>query len=227
MRNAIELEGGLILTTDNSGGIGMKSRDVISVPDRTTAQFAARVALLEQWAAGAEPIAVLIHNFSGPDSWPAYEAGVQDVFKEAGMSTPTITGSTETNMELLQSALAVTMVGKPAKTADEAKVVWFTYGVPLVGNAVLEQEQNVASLRKIREAFRNGLIKRVWPVGSGGLLKEVRDLFEIADITIQTPLAMTAAAGPSTCVIVAVPVGEVDEATLHFGENFHELTIIR
>ncbi|QTD40730.1 alpha-ribazole-5-phosphate synthase [Sporosarcina sp. Te-1] len=227
MRNAVQLEGGLILTTDNSGGIGMKAADVVSVPDRTTARFAARVALLEQWAAGAEPIAVLIHNFSGPESWPAYEAGVQDVFEEAGMATPTITGSTETNMELLQSALGVTMVGKLVRAASEEELVWFTYGVPLVGNAVLEQEQNIASLGKIWEALHTGLIKRVWPVGSGGLLKEVRDLYGIGDVTIQSPLDTAASAGPSTCVLVAVPIGGVDEAKLHFGEFLHGLAVIR
>ncbi|MCG3087006.1 hypothetical protein [Sporosarcina cyprini] len=227
MRNAVHLEGGLILSTDNSGGIGMKAADIVSVPDRTTARFAARVALLEQWAAGAEPIAALIHNFSGPESWPAYEAGVREVFEEAGIAPPSITGSTETNMTLLQSAVAVTMIGKQIRAVEEGEVVWFTYGVPLVGNAVLEQEQQVASLRAIREALQFGLVKRLWPVGSGGLLKEVQDLFESDDITIQSPLDMAASAGPSTCVLVAVPVGGVDEAKSHFGENLHELVVVR
>lgn len=205
----------------------MKAADVISVPDRTTARFAARVALLEQWAAVAEPIAALIHNFSGPESWPAYEAGVRDVFVEAGIAPPAITGSTETNMTLLQSAVAVTMIGKQARTVEEGEVVWFTYGVPLVGNAVLEQEQQVASLRSIREALQSGLIKRLWPVGSGGLLKEVRDLLGSDEVTIQSPLDPAASAGPSTCVLVAVPVGSVAEAKLHFGENLHELIVVR
>ncbi|GKV57889.1 hypothetical protein NCCP2222_38360 [Sporosarcina sp. NCCP-2222] len=227
MRNAVQLEGGLILTTDNSGGIGMKAADVVSVPDRTTARFAARVALLEQWAAGAEPIAALIHNFSGPESWLAYEDGVRDIFEEAGIAVPAITGSTETNMTLLQSAIAVTMIGKQNRTVDEEGVIWFTYGVPLVGNAVLEQEQHIASLRSIHEALQSGLIKRLWPVGSGGLLKEVRDLFGIDNVTIQSPLDTAASAGPATCVLVAVPVGGVAEAKAHFGENLHELFVVR
>ena len=50
MRNAIDIGNGFIVTTDNSGGIGEKPGDIVAVPDRVTAYFAARVALLEQWA---------------------------------------------------------------------------------------------------------------------------------------------------------------------------------
>ena len=84
MRNAIDIGDGFIITTDNSGGIGEKVDDVVVVPDRVTAYFAARVALLEQWAAHAEPVAVLIHNFSGSASWENYVQGVTDLFQEAG-----------------------------------------------------------------------------------------------------------------------------------------------
>lgn len=112
MRNAIHLADGLIATTDNSGGIGEKQHDVLNVPDEVTAYFAARVALLEQWAANAEPLAVLLHNFSGPASWNAYVTGITKLFADADCPAPSISGSTETNMELLQSAVAVTIIGK-------------------------------------------------------------------------------------------------------------------
>ena len=56
MRNAIDIGNGFIVTTDNSGGIGEKPEDIVAVPDRMTAYFAARVTLLEQWAAYAEPV---------------------------------------------------------------------------------------------------------------------------------------------------------------------------
>ncbi|MHC8514423.1 hypothetical protein [Sporosarcina sp. ITBMC105] len=119
MRNALHLVDGLIVTTDNSGGIGEKAEDVVNVPDEVTAYFATRVALLEQWAANAEPLAVLLHNFSGPASWKAYVNGVTQLFTDANCPVPTISGSTETNMELLQSAMAVTIIGKRKAEAEK------------------------------------------------------------------------------------------------------------
>ena len=74
---------------------------IVAVPDHVTAYFAARVALLEQWATHAEPITILIHNFSGSASWGNYVAGVTDLFQEAGLEVPAISGSSETNMELV------------------------------------------------------------------------------------------------------------------------------
>lgn len=112
MRNAIDIGNGFIVTTDNSGGIGEKPGDIVAAPDHVTAYFAARVALLEQWASHAEPVTIVIHNFSGSASWDKYVAGVTDLFQEAGLVVPKISGSTETNMELVQSAMAVTMIGE-------------------------------------------------------------------------------------------------------------------
>ena len=88
MRNAIEIGNGFIVTTDNSGGIGEKPHDLVAVPDQVTAYFAARVALLEQWAAHADPVSVLIHNFTGTNSWEAYVKGVERAFEEAGCELP-------------------------------------------------------------------------------------------------------------------------------------------
>ena len=118
-----------VVTTDNSGGIGEKPHDLVAVPDQVTAYFAARVALLEQWAAHADPVSVLIHNFTGPDSWAAYVKGVEQAFAEAGCELPPITGSTETNMELLQSAFAVTMIGETTCCYESRQfgVVCFRY----------------------------------------------------------------------------------------------------
>ena len=36
----------------------------------------------------AEPISILIHNFSGSASWGNYVAGVTDLFHEAGLEVP-------------------------------------------------------------------------------------------------------------------------------------------
>ncbi|WP_188006756.1 Alpha-ribazole kinase [Sporosarcina sp. ANT_H38] len=226
MRNAIDIGNGFIVTTDNSGGIGEKLQDIVAVPDRITAYFAARVALLEQWATHAEPVSILIHNFSGSASWENYVAGVTELFREAGLEVPPINGSSETNMELVQSAMAVTMIGKKVETPTNEKVSWFTYGIPLVGNEVRERAKEIASIAFIYEAIKNGIVHEIWPVGSSGILEEVRLLTGNKEVRVETVLDIAKSAGPSTVVLLAIPDMKIEEAKALFGVHLNKLTII-
>lgn len=223
LRNAITVGDGFVVTTDNSGGIGEKPGDFVAVPDRVTSYFAARVALLEQWACHAEPVAILIHNFSGSTSWHQYVAGVTDLFQEAGLDMPTISGSSETNMELVQSAMAVTMIGQRRDFLPADGLIWFTYGTPLVGNEVLEYADQVASLRLIRAALDNGIVDCIWPVGSGGILNEVRKMLSNEEIQVVTELDTLKTAGPSTVVLLGIPEEKAREATALFGAQLTKI----
>ncbi|QUW21135.1 hypothetical protein JSQ81_15145 [Sporosarcina sp. Marseille-Q4063] len=223
MRNAIDIGNDFIITTDNSGGIGEKPGDVISVSDHMTAFFAARVTLLEQWAANAEPVTILIHNFSGSESWEKYVQGVEDLFQEAGLEIPTITGSSETNMDLTQSAVAVTMIGKKNPALLHEDVQWFTYGTPLVGNEVTEHANKIANLRKIREAMDIGIVKRLWPVGSRGILAEAREMTRNDKLSVESVVDVVKSAGPATVVIVGIPTSKINNAYSHFGGLLNEL----
>ncbi|CAM3136496.1 hypothetical protein FITA111629_05675 [Filibacter tadaridae] len=225
MRNAIDIGGDFIVTTDNSGGIGEKAADIVRVPDRVTAYFAARVALLEQWAANAQPITILIHNFSGSESWEEYKAGVKDLFHEAGIPTPSISGSTETNMQLLQSAMAVTMIGKRTAAPALGKSKWFTYGTPLVGNEVQNRTGEIASVSTLRKAIQHGIVQQIWPVGSRGILEEVRTITGNHKSQIETILDTTKSAGPSTVVLLAIAKTQIEQAIKHFGTLLNELQI--
>jgi hypothetical protein len=226
VRNAIDIGNSFIVTTDNSGGIGEKTGDLVAVPDRVTAYFAARVALLEQWASHAEPVTVLIHNFSGSASWDKYVAGVTDLFQEAGLTVPVISGSTETNMELLQSAMAVTMIGKRKEQALVEEATWFTYGTPLVGNEVLERKEEVASLRLLKDAVASGIVQQIWPVGSSGILQEVRQMTGDGVAQVETMLDSTKSSGPATVVLVAIPQEKKTEAEVLFGALLTKIQII-
>lgn len=225
MRNAIALGDGLIVTTDNSGGIGEKPHDVVSVPNQVTAYFAARVTLIEQWSAHADPVSVLIHNFTGPDSWALYVSGVEDVFKEANIDVPVITGSTETNMELMQSAVAVTMIGKQRFIEESGELEWYVYGTPLVGNEVIERRGEIASLELIKEAMNAGIIHKVWPIGSGGILAEYRKLMDNQGISIQADVDVLASAGPSTSVLIGIPTDKIEQAYRRFRGELHKITV--
>ena len=226
MRNAIALGDGFVVTTDNSGGIGEKPHDFVAVPDQVTSYFAARVVLLEQWAAHADPISVLIHNFTGQDSWHSYVAGVEDVFREAEFEIPVITGSTETNMQLMQSAVAVTMIGKQRLVGEAGELEWYVYGAPLVGNEVLERSREIASLRLIKEAMDGGLIRKIWPVGSGGILAEYRRLTGNPQIKIETDVDIHLSAGPSTSVLLGIDVHNIERASLLFGGSLYKVSEI-
>ncbi|WP_318616970.1 alpha-ribazole-5-phosphate synthase [Sporosarcina sp. YIM B06819] len=226
MRNAIHIGNGYIVTTDNSGGIGEKPGDRVAVPDRVTAYFAARVALLEQWASHAEPVTIVIHNFSGSASWDKYVAGVTDLFREAGIVVPAISGSTETNMELVQSAMAVTMIGEKKQRALGEETTWFTYGTPLVGHEVLERKEEVASLRLLKEALASGIVQQIWPVGSSGILQEVRQMTGNEVAQVETVLNSTKSGGPATVVLVAITASKISEAEAFFGASLNKIQII-
>ncbi|GKV69121.1 hypothetical protein NCCP2716_16190 [Sporosarcina sp. NCCP-2716] len=224
-RNALEI-GGLIVTTDNSGGIGEKPDDLVAVPDRITARFAARVCLLEQWAAGAEPEAVLLHNFSGGASWEAYCTGVRDIFDEIGEPAPPISGSTETNMELRQSALTVTFLGRAAASPSGSSGDWFTYGTPLVGEAVLTEAADIASLAVLQEVRRLCIPMRIWPVGSAGILAELMIADPAAAARIAgSPLDLHTSAGPATVVLLQIPAAAQPAARKYFGRQLRPLTV--
>ncbi|AOV08862.1 hypothetical protein [Sporosarcina ureilytica] len=223
MRNALLVDKNIIVTTDNSGGIGEKEQDIVSATDRLTAYYSARVTLLEQWAANAEPFTTLIHNFSGHESWGKYVQGVKDLFQEAGVPCPQISGSTETNMELVQSAVAVTMIGKREEHVSMPDGQWFTYGAPLVGEEVLVHADEVASIRRIKQALDDQMIYRVWPVGSQGILHEMRRLMNDDDLNAESELDLRKTAGPSTVVLVEIPLEKSLAAEKLFGNLLRKI----
>lgn len=234
MRNALEIGGDLIVTTDNAGGIGEKTADIVLAPDKLTASYAARVALLEQWAAHAELTAVLLHNFTGAYSWDAYVAGVQEVLDEAGLVDVPITGSTETNMDMLQSALSVTMIGRERQAGpveeDFQTGQWFIYGEPLVGEEVLAFPEKVASLGKLQTALATGKVTKIWPTGSKGIRAELNRMtttlrLNEALVKPAIDLALEKSCGPSTVVFLYSDQCQLAEMTAHFGPTIRALNL--
>lgn len=225
MRDAVLLPDRLVVTTDNSGAIGEKLADMVQVADELTAYFSARVTLLEQWAANAQPFTVILHNFSGENSWAAYQQGVEKVLKEASIEDIILTGSTETNMDLLQSAVAVTMLGKEQSPLVSTAGDWYTYGKPLVGNEVLETTEEVASLAKIRQALDEEIVHQIWPVGSKGILAELKRLFNKSTVQVKSTLDLTKSSGPSTVVLLKIPFEQQRKAEELFGSSLRKLVV--
>lgn len=215
--------GDWVVTTDNSAGIGEKPMDTIAAPDKLTAKFAARVALLEQWAAGSEAEAVLLHNFSGADQWQKYMEGIEELLEEAGVQGIPVKGSSETNIDTLQSAIGVTILGKRVRVPADVDLDWFVYGVPLIGRDVLERSEEVANLKIIREACEGRMVERIWPVGSKGIAQEM-ELVMGRQVEIIAGIDVQASGGPSTCVLLGVRPGKSEELYKHFGSHLYPIT---
>lgn len=221
MRNAVILPNGFVLTTDNSAGIGEKEHDVVQVADEVVAYFAARVALMEQWASESHPMSIIVHNFSGNQSWEKYMSGIEKVFQEIGLPCPVVTGSTESNMEMLQSAIAVTMIGeKRTSSITTGEFVWFIYGKPCVGEEVLTKIDEIADLKKVWDAMECGLVMQVWPVGSAGIAAECQRLGLRGELEHWDVLK---SAGPTTSILLGIVVDRIEEAQEHFGKHFMEI----
>lgn len=217
--------GAFIATMDNAAAIGQKPQDVVSASDQLTAYMTARVTFLEQLAAQALPIQVLLANFSGDAAWSRYEKGIQQVFAEAGLTCPAITGSTESNMPTLQSCLAVTMLGEiqQRRVFDHDQLSWYTYGLPLVGEEVLAQPEDVAQLLPIYKAWQSEIVQQVWPVGSRGLQGEFARLF--GERHVECALDGAKSAGPCTVILLGIAPDNESQAQKIFLRNFEKLRI--
>lgn len=217
--------GELIATTDNAAAIGEKPQDVVAASDQLTAYLTARVTFLEQLAANAIPTHILLANFSGDDAWNRYVAGIEQVFDEIGLVRPRVDGSSESNIPTLQSGLSITMLGEIQKRAthERGNLKWYTYGLPLVGNEVLEQPENVAQLQPIFDAWQEEIVLQVWPVGSKGLQAEFSRLF--GDKKVESSLDVFKTAGPCAVILLGVHPEKELQAQNIFTRNFEKLRI--
>ena len=222
----------LIIACDNSGAIGMKEQDHVHVPYETVAYYAFRVAAMECIAAGGEPISVLLHNFCGNEPWDELVSGIEKGLSELKLSDVRITGSTESNFQLLQSAIGLVVLGKKSS----AKITDFAFanhlklaviGLPLVGNEVIELNDQVAPLSIFQEV---SLIKAamLWPVGSKGILYELNQMFPNEKITeerVVTTVDIFKSAGPSTCFMACFQPDQEEILRKITGDLFHTVEI--
>ncbi|MDZ5711198.1 ATP-binding protein [Jeotgalibacillus haloalkalitolerans] len=196
----------IVMTSDNSGGIGEKPLDEVKVPYDMVAYYAFRTALMDCFSAGAVPVSVVIHNFCGDAAWTKLESGVKQGLAEIGADAA-ITGSTESNMTLQQSAVAVTVIGERVRDFSEVSgpLEWSLAGKPLVGMEVVEEAADVAPLSLARSYVDDPSVAVIWPAGSKGIAAEWMRMCEQLVIDAQIPdfsVDVNKSAGPATCWIV-------------------------
>ncbi|WP_261128907.1 ATP-binding protein [Bacillus sp. Marseille-Q3570] len=235
MRNAIiipfDKDEKLIITSDNSGAIGEKEMDAVKVGYDIVSYYSFRVAVMECMAAGGTPISVLLHNFCGDEEWGDLVKGIENGLSELDMEHIPVSGSTESNFPMDQSAIGLVVIGKgnPSQSllidGYEAAVI----GSPLVGPEVIAQHQKIASLPIFKRLLQLDGVS-VWPVGSKGILYELKQInskwevqpneHEDSDIDLGKP------AGPSTCFIATYP-SELRNTIIDItGSLYHPLNLI-
>jgi len=222
----------LIIASDNSGGIGMKEHDLVQVSYETVAYYSFRVAAMECIAAGGELVSVVLHNFCGNSTWSELVNGIQKGLGELNLRNIPITGSTESNFTLKQSAVGVVVIGK--KSIDKKTEKIFTsdlkfavVGTPLVGNEVIDLAEKVVPLSTFQEVTKleNTMI---WPVGSKGILSELNQMFAAKKFTkemLDSNMDVLKSSGPSTCFIVAFEQWIEETLKSAAGEYFHSIDI--
>ncbi len=223
----------LVITSDNSGGIGEKEHDIVNVPYDVLSYFAFRVAVMENIALGATPLSVVLHNFCGGAKWEELVSGIERGKRELGMNELTITGSSETNMALLQSALGVVVIGR--KRRNELPEVPLSDGIrfavigkPLVGDEVVNEPNAIAPLDLFQWVSEQEGVRAVLPVGSKGILYELNELLsddEVTDEQVMVDLDVHKSSGPSTCFIVAYGEEVEEQLRERAGELFHVVEI--
>lgn len=235
MRNVLTLplqgKDTLIIAADNSGAIGMKKHDLVCVPYETTAYYSFRVAVMECMATGGEPISVVLTNFCGDEAWDPLTSGIQKGLDELHLKVP-ITGSTESNFDMQQSAIGIIVLGKKAieKTEplfnEQSKLA--IIGLPLVGNEVVVQADQIVPLSIFQKINRLEGIT-VWPAGSKGIFSELNKIFKNKEFTkdqVITDVDIEKSSGPATCFIVLFQESLETEVKKIAESYFHSVEIM-
>lgn len=223
----------IVVASDNSGAIGEKEQDAVQVPYETVSYYSFRVAVMECLSSGAQPFAAAIQNFCGDDAWDQLIRGIKKGADELGLTELQITGSTESNFNLLQSAVGLSVLGKrkgefPADTltyTDDTRIA--VIGFPLVGQELIEREAEAAPLKLFKIINSIEEIKTL-PIGSKGILNELNGLFSNRKFEIEnleSELDLEKSAGPSTCFIAVFPEKKSEEIRKMAGCYFHLLNI--
>jgi hypothetical protein len=223
----------LIIASDNSGGIGMKTEDHVQVSYETVAYYSFRVAAMECMAAGGVPFSVVLHNFCGDIIWSKLVKGIQKGLAELNLEDVPITGSTESNFYLQQSAVGLIVLGKRSLSKKSENVFsnhlkFAIIGSPLVGNEVLDHANQVVPLSVFREVNKIEEII-VWPVGSKGILYELNQMFTNKEFTkemLHTKLDVLKSSGPATCFIIAFQQDQ-EEKLKKIAAGFYHFIIVK
>jgi hypothetical protein len=185
----------------------------------------ARVALMELFAVGADPISLACTLSVEPDpTGNQIIRGIKDEIWNADLHGVQILCSSEKNFEVSQTGVGVTGIGLATlpnlkigrcKPGDEVVAI----GEPHVGQEVLVGERNrrLADTRDVREIRRKSFVHEIIPVGSRGILYEAQVMAKGSKLSFRPiesgEIDLKKSAGPATVLVCAIPRGTLRMVT--------------
>ncbi|PFG06179.1 ATP-binding protein [Bacillus sp. es.034] len=220
----------LIIASDCSGGIGNKPDDAVQVDPEIVGYFGFRVAVMECLSVGARLMAVQLLNFTGDSVWERYASGVRLGLSELGMDDIPLTGSSESNFNLNQSALGVTCIGMRVKEPPHVPHPSLSYaliGTPLVGEEVLIHESSIAPLDLFHTCIHHPSIVDILPVGSKGVRHELSLLVgkPLKRGDVYSTHDLDKSGGPATSFIISYNKEEEQDIRKLTGGHFQSLIV--
>ena len=212
----------LVVTADNSAGIGQRPNDIVEADPDLVGALTARVALLESVSLGAWPQAVSC-TLSFPfatEMGQAVVAGVKGEMSRFNLAETKITGSSESNFPATVTAVGITVISWVEKShlllnkLQENDSI-FIIGRPYVGQEVVANLSRLPDNQTLKKLTALAGLHEVIPCGSQGIRAELQRLTENNGWSIteqhHCSIDLTKSAGPASCLIA---IGELDYQTL-------------
>lgn len=212
----------LVISCDSCGGVGEKSADIVKTSADIVGYYTAKVSLAEILAIGAKPLTVVdTLSVEMDDTGNKILIGIKKALKEIGITENiVVTGSTEENFPTIQTGIGITAIGMIHKDnfrrdipTKGSKIL--VAGIPLVGDDLLNNEDKSINLKDILEFRNNPNILEILPVGSKGILQELKLMARDANLKFilekEIEIDINKSAGPSSCVLLAVKSEGVED----------------
>lgn len=201
--------------------------DAVACPAEISGYFTTLVTLAELLAFGAKPVLVTDNlSFAMEPHGKEAIAGVHRALTEAGYPQCPVTGSTEENVPARQTAMGITILGVAPKEIRDQRVirsgdVCYLIGLPLVGNQVMENLDEIKTLEYLPLFSRVEKIGDVLPVGSKGVRHEMMEMAKTHSMEwrmedLDSSL-LDRSAGPATCFLVAGEESVLKEVIKSYG----------
>jgi hydrogenase maturation factor HypE len=232
----------LAIACDSCGGIGQKEQDILKIDPYYVGYFTTVVALAEMLAIGGNPISIVdTLSVAMEGDGKRIIDGVSQAISEGGLSSEQlITGSTEENIPVTQTAIGVTVIGRVDKVVIEQQKsssgdVLVVVGLPKMGQQLIDEELigkkgEIIQLSDIKKLKALPFVHEVVPVGSKGIAYEANVVANRSGLEIvfkENPkVDLEASAGPATCAVLTID-SDTKIEDLNMGLRSHMIGFLR